>query len=135
MTILPYTDGKITITAVDYHRNGVSGEGFHAFTSTNTDYPELTFVGTVFAHERYEDGPSRGEPRWDAYIRQAWTNPMVAIYAIERLPQVEHNAWRGDHWASAIYGCLHAMQESHWVEMEIRQSARDIKANLAALRS
>lgn len=72
----------ITVTEVAYHRNGVSGEGFHAvlFTAPDDVGQPTEFLATVF------DGPGR-----------------VAVIGVADLleefgVQFGINSWRGDYY-------------------------------------
>jgi hypothetical protein len=105
---------NITIHTVDYHRNGVSGEGFYTahFTEHSSDHPggKRDFIATVFPPDPYTEDESeylRGEPNWDKPH-----NPRVAVLAVDKLPDVRfiHNSWRGDNFAPALYA---AIKERH----------------------
>lgn len=85
---------NITVTQVDYHRNGISGEGFHAVTFTaDADGKPTAFVATVF------DGPGQ-----------------CAVLGIGPLGNGDvrfgHNSWRGDIYEPALRRAI-AAREAH----------------------
>jgi hypothetical protein len=82
-------DIKIKVSEIEYHRNGISGEGFYAvrFTSRNCD-ESLDFLATVF------DRPG-----------------CVSVICLDYI--AEHgvgisNKWRGDEFAPAIRKAIKA---------------------------
>jgi hypothetical protein len=84
----------ITVTQIEYHRNGISGVGFYACRFTCPENGEM--LATVFLPQ-------------DENLRLAaageFFEPMVAVYQVEQLPDVTFgvNSWRGDNYADALY--------------------------------
>lgn len=92
----------IEVHAVEYHRNGVAGEGFYACRFTDTEEGR-DFIATVFPPDPVEGGSLDGEADWFAPH-----NPRVAVLALDLLPDVTFavNSWRGDHYADALYHAI-----------------------------
>lgn len=72
------TKAKLNIIKASYHRNGISGEGFYAVIFKDDDFPNLTFIASVFDESGY-----------------------CSVYAIEELEKhniefAKGNSWRGD---------------------------------------
>jgi hypothetical protein len=90
----------IEIKELDYHRNGISGEGFFAcrFVAPGDNGPQNMFA-VVFPPEN-ED--------WEVYERGEWDNPRVAVFDEDVLPTISFgfNSWRGDHYAPALYSAI-----------------------------
>jgi hypothetical protein len=94
---------------VEYHRNGISGEGFYAVAFTwCSDGETRDMIAVVFPPERIVDGPMEGEPDWGIYERGEWDNPRVAVFDAAKLPDVRffHNSWRGDKFAPDLYKAI-----------------------------
>lgn len=88
--------GTIEITQVEYHRNGVAGEGFYAIRFTDPD--EGAMLAVVFP--QYKD---------DGYEELDYGgNPRVAVFKEALLPDVTFgvNSWRGDHYAGPLYDAI-----------------------------
>lgn len=72
---------KIKVSAIEYHRNGVSGNGFHVVlfkSKKDGERKESNFIATVFE----EVG-------------------TVAVICLDLLPEISMlggNAWRGDNF-------------------------------------
>lgn len=90
---------RIKVQEIDYHRNGVSGDGFHVvlFTMKEKGEPTKSFVATVF----------------DKSIGQC----PVAVLELGMLSQgnikFAQNSWRGDVFAPYLYDAIakHDQQE------------------------
>lgn len=95
-----------TIHQIEYHRNGISGEGFYAVTFTDDTNGE--FLAVVFPPDPIQNGDMAGEPDWGLYERGDWDNPRVALFEVEQLPNVTfgQNSWRGDNYAADLYAAI-----------------------------
>lgn len=82
---------QLTIEAIDFHRNGVTGEGFHVVLFTDVEYGP--FVGIVF-----------DEPGHVAVLQQEKLSKHV-IGSFE-------NAWRGDHFEPILRKAIAEYQQS-----------------------
>ncbi len=75
---------KLTIENIDYHRNGVSGEGFFAVTFLNEEDGETKkMVGTVFDNDGF----------CAVYDRALLATGDIAFGS---------NSWRGDRFESQL---------------------------------
>jgi hypothetical protein len=106
---------NVTIVQVAYHRNGVSGEGFHAVIFT-IDYQSCAICGTAWGWTRGDgtmtcdnqhDGPPKTEAR--KMVASVFPSPgHVAVYAIAELSNPEigiafgENSWRGDRYEARL---------------------------------
>ena len=89
-------DIKIKVLEIEYHRNGISGEGFYAVRFTSRPYgtnsEPLNFLATVF------DRPG-----------------CVSVICLDAI--AEHgvgfgNKWRGDEFAPAIRKAIKAREKA-----------------------
>jgi len=97
-SFVPTGRPNIEVTAIDYHRNGVSGRGFHVvlFTEVIEGKPR-TFLGIV---------PGRPEPG-ECFVLDA---DMVGEHNIA----FGENSWRGDHYEEALIEAIKAHQRAEW---------------------
>jgi hypothetical protein len=97
-----------SIELIDYHRNGISGEGFYVVNFTDTENGAMMAV--VFPPKPIDDPDNydHGKPDWDSYTRKDWENPRVAVFQADKLPDVRfgHNSWRGDNYAADLYAAI-----------------------------
>jgi hypothetical protein len=93
---------QINVKQVDYHRNGVSGEGFYAVIFETSE--GQTMLGVVFPPGDNGDDLEA----WTIYERGSWHNPRVAVFDANLLPDVGFgvNSWRGDNYAAALYTAI-----------------------------
>lgn len=117
------SDGTITITSLDYHRNGVSGIGFYValFDWRDEDTPEgstgRSMIATVIPFSDYpgspewyaEHGFSRAEHDRDkAYYDESirWYAGGCFVLDVDMAASGDvsfgHNSWRGDHFEGAL---------------------------------
>lgn len=89
----------IEVTQVEYHRNGVGGEGFYAIRFTDPE--EGAMLGVVFPPDPVD--AETGEPDW-----KGLHNPRVAVFKESLLPDVTFgvNSWRGDNYSSQLYDAI-----------------------------
>ena len=92
----------ITVTQVEYHLNGVAGEGFYAIRFTDAE--EGAMLAVVFPQYK---GDGYEELDYGA-------NPRVAVFKESRLPDVTFgvNSWRGDRYATDLYRAIEASHRS-----------------------
>lgn len=83
-------------TTVDYHRNGVMGEGFWNVHLDDPDNGRMMCV--VFPPEGFSE---ENEPMFP----RAFHNPHVAVFQESKLPDTTfgENSWRGDEYADRCY--------------------------------
>jgi len=76
----PVTIDKLRFKAVDYHRNGVSGEGFYCAVARDNTVKKDMLI-TCFPDVGY-----------------------CAVYALDLLPDIRfaHNSWRGDNYEGSM---------------------------------
>ena len=88
---------KIQVEAVAYHRNGVSGEGFHVvcFRWAEDGDESRPMVAVLFGAER-----ERPACRVAVLDREMTRAANVAFAA--------GNSWRGDHFADALWAAVDA---------------------------
>lgn len=101
---------KIKIEQVEYHRNGVGGEGFYAITFEDEENGRM--VATVFPE--YQFGPDGEELPVKGCGR-------TAVYSIPGLVEsgVEFgvNSWRGDVYETALIDAINdriGLQRAEW---------------------
>lgn len=97
---------------IDYHRNGVSGEGFHVVHfSADVDSKHGIFMAIVF-------DPDEGMSYADA--KDTFHNPRVAVFNTLKLPNTRfmENSWRGDNFAPFIYEALAESERKHREKIE-----------------
>lgn len=89
---------------VDYHRNGVSGEGFHTilFDMPVKDTDEkIEMIGFVFTEENEGKG---------------YTAQCYGVLAVNRLAEGNarffDNSWRGDHFIVELLDAINAWEKS-----------------------
>ncbi len=79
------------VQAIEYHRNGISGEGFHIVKFTDTENGEM--LGIVFPLDKGE----------------TW-NGRVAIFQQDLLAQGNvtfgQNSWRGDNYEGELRAAI-----------------------------
>lgn len=103
------------VQQLDYHRNGVSGEGFH--------------VGIV---DFTEDGQQR-EILVIRFPREASSGGILcAAFDLSLLDQREirfaHNSWRGDHFADVMDEAIQERKKERALYWEMEQAYRDLQA-------
>jgi len=94
---------KLTVKEAHYHRNGISGEPFHAvrfsFTNDRNGEKQDNMLAIVFG--------AKDQP----------LNPRVAVFNEDMLPDVRfmYNSWRGDHFADELYSFIKNMRSSSYI--------------------
>ena len=73
---------KIKVNKKSYHRNGVSGEGFHVALFSDEEQPDTNFIGIQFSDD-------------DGLIRTAVLDIEKAAKGIIEFGL---NSWRGDNY-------------------------------------
>ena len=109
---------------VQYDRNGITGEGFHRvkfqWTDTAGSNPTHTMLAIVFDYQEWKADHDK------------FRNPAVAIidladtlgrpYGTVGYPdEGEYNAYRGDHFADAVYQAI-ADADVNWDGRQIAAS-------------
>jgi hypothetical protein len=93
----------IQVQDVDYHRNGVGGEGFHVVLFHHQEYGPM--VGILF------DGPGRVA----VLQREKLAQGNIRMHADNGLGEQEGlggNAWRGDHFEGSLRAAVKAYREA-----------------------
>jgi hypothetical protein len=87
----------VKILEIDYHRNGVCGEGFYA----------VRFRDVV------DDAP---EPR--EFLAMVFSKQVYGVVCVEMLPELGvgmGNHWRGDHYIDRLWRGIKAWQRAQLV--------------------
>lgn len=86
------------VTEVNYHRNGIGGEGFYVCRLHDPEHGEM--IAIAFS--------SSVEDETEARAAGSWINPCIAVFSEEKLPDVRffHNSWRGDHYWPSVYDAI-----------------------------
>lgn len=86
------TAGALVIEDVDWHRNGVSGVGFHVVLFSEPK-EERRMMAVVFPLDEQGNGAARPDRKW---------NGLVSVFNRALLAQdvitFGENSWRGDHY-------------------------------------
>lgn len=90
------------VTEVNYHRNGISGEGFYACRLNDPEHGEMIAVAFTSSVDAETEARAKG----------SWINPRIAVFKADVFPDVRffHNSWRGGHYWSAVYDAITADQ-------------------------
>lgn len=96
-------DIEISISGIESHRNGVSGEPFFVVTFSDNQLPEQKFVGIVFHNllKQDKDGYYTGGLVAQNFSDKDWINPQVAVLELGMLNDGiigRPNMWRGDYY-------------------------------------
>lgn len=109
---------SMKLTAVEYHRNGVGGEGFHAVAFTfREDGAKHRMIATVFTAGDIPDGevgPCTG--------RLAVLDADLA--AAGKLGRAPMNQWRSDNFEPTI---------RQWIAQYTAKQAEELKASAARI--
>lgn len=106
-----------TVTQLDYHRNGVSGLGFH--------------VGIV--EEPGDDGTKREMlvVRFPKEADQETGNVVCAAFDLAKLDKREirffYNSWRGDHYSDVMDDAIEAQRKERNLHWEMEQAYKDLQ--------
>ena len=111
------------IEEIEYHRNGVSGEGFHIVKFISpSDGP---MVAILFRGEHDED-----EDKADK--EKEGSNGRCAVFNRDKLKEDDfrffYNSWRGDHYEPAMRQAIFEHRQKERAEMMARIAEREKKS-------
>lgn len=98
-------DNKIKVKSLEYHRNGVGGEGFYVAIFDDSDNGEM--MGVIFPLSKEDEFKFYGErkPKFGGRVHESW-NGRVAIFKTSLIAQGNIkfgiNSWRGDTYEAQL---------------------------------
>lgn len=105
---------SITVEQIDYHRNGISGEGFHVVLF-HDDIENIPMMGVVFGMGNLE---IPDECRVAVFNRDLLKQDVIAF---------GFNSFRGDHYAYGLYQAIrdwHASTDLKTYEHRVYQAKK-----------
>lgn len=110
----------LTVTALDYHRNGISGVGFYVALFDWQDGPTLRhMVASLFPSPDDKDG--------DAF--RAF-NGLCAVFDVSELAKGNidfawGNSWRGDHFEHQLRAAIKAHEVARDAQWQTKIAERE----------